>query len=284
PAVTARSLGGRFSPEAAAAESRQEACEAVAYGSNFENHPDAVRELASGRSLWGNPPDVLRRVRDPKLLSGALKRRGLAAPAVFAEPGTANAEPQTPNLEPRRWLLKRRHSGGGHGIHDWQPGARIPADAYLQEFIQGDPASVLFVAARGRAVPIGFSQQLIGDAAFGVSGFRWCGNILTPACGDDGEVRGAARVAAAVCEEFELVGVNGIDLIVRDSVPYAVEVNPRWCASMELIERAYGVSVFGMHAGACRDGSLPDFDLAAARRGAAAAGKAIVFARRDVNV
>jgi predicted ATP-grasp superfamily ATP-dependent carboligase len=59
-------------------------------------------------------------------------------------------------------------------------------------------------------------------------------------------------------------------------------VNPRWSASMELVERAYGVSVFGAHAAACTSGALPGFDFARARRGAGAYGKAIVFARRDV--
>ena len=27
-----------------------------------------------------------------------------------------------------------------------------------------------------------------------------------------------------------------------------IEINPRWSASMELVERAHGVSVFGVHA------------------------------------
>ena len=94
----------------------------------------------------------------------------------------------------------------------------------------------------------------------------------------------AGALARAVAEEFGVVGVNGIDFVARDGVPYAIEVNPRWCASMELVERAYGLSVFGAHAAACADGVLPEFDLARARRGAAAVGKAVVFARRDVAV
>ncbi len=81
-----------------------------------------------------------------------------------------------------------------------------------------------------------------------------------------------------------MVGLNGIDFVARDGVPYAIEVNPRWCASMELVERAYGLSVFGAHAAACANGVLPEFDLVRARRGAAAVGKAVVFARRDVAV
>jgi predicted ATP-grasp superfamily ATP-dependent carboligase len=53
---------------------------------------------------------------------------------------------------------------------------------------------------------------------------------------------------------------------------------------MELVELAYGVSVFGAHAAACVGGQLPDFDLCAARHGAPVLGKAIVFARQDVVI
>ena len=71
----------------------------------------------------------------------------------------------------------------------------------------------------------------------------------------------ASALASAVTGEFGLVGVNGIDFIVRDGIPYAIEVNPRWCASMELVERAWGFPVLDAHASACRAGALPAFDL-----------------------
>ena len=83
--------------------------------------------------------------------------------------------------------------------------------------------------------------------------------------------------------EFDLVGANGIDFIARDGVPFPIEVNPRYSASMELVEQAYGVSVFGAHAAACARGTLPEFDLGRARRDTRAFGKAIVFARHDVT-
>ena len=187
-----------------------------------------------------------------------------------------------------RWLLKPLASGGGHGVRSWHRGTRVPRSGYLQQFVDGTPASVVFVAASGRAVPIGVSRQLVGDSAFGAAGYRYCGSIL-PAAGDpvfadDALLDAACALAGAVSEDFGLVGVNGIDFIARDGVAWAIEVNPRWCASMELVERAYGLSVFGVHAGACASGKLPDFDLVRARRGAGACGKAVVFARRDLVV
>src|SRR5207249_95600 len=92
---------------------------------------------------------------------------------------------------------------------------------------------------------------------------------------------GAARaLAAAVTEEFGLVGLNGIDFIARSGMPYPIEVNPRYSASMELVERATGRSLFGLHSAACRGLLLPDEQPVAGL----VTGKAIVFARRDVTV
>jgi predicted ATP-grasp superfamily ATP-dependent carboligase len=52
---------------------------------------------------------------------------------------------------------------------------------------------------------------------------------------------------------------------------------------MELAERAYGLSVFEIHARACA-GALPDFDLCAARaERQAAVGKGIVYAREGAT-
>jgi predicted ATP-grasp superfamily ATP-dependent carboligase len=278
-----RDFGLHFTARAAARASRNVECDAVTYLSSLENHPSAVAQLAAGRELWGNPPEVLRRVRDPFLVAAALRSRGFAAPNVSNDPNVSNAT-NDPN-DPNEWLVKPLKSGGGNGIRVRRGDARVPRGHYLQEYIEGTAASIVFVAAGGRAVPLGVSRQLIGDAAFGSEGYRYCGNVLVPA-GDpqvgNAIVDAACDLARAVADEFRLVGVNGIDFIVHEGGPYAIEVNPRWTASMELVERAYGVSVFAAHADACTTGALPVFDLARARVGVAARGKAVVFARADM--
>ena len=307
--VRALSLGRSFTARAAARAARSIECDAVVYLSTFENHPEAVSALAAeGRSLWGNAPEVLRRVRNPMLVAQALRGRDCAVPEVCLAPDahlesdphvapesyvvsginrTATRPRHEVRLKPNTaWLVKPLASGGGHRIQPWLSAAGLPRGCYLQELVDGTPGSVVFVASGGRAVPIGVSRQLIGDRAFGAAGYRYCGNILA-AAGDTGDtalVDRAGALASVVAEEFGVVGVNGIDFVARDGVPYAIEVNPRWCASMELVERAYGLSVFGAHAAACANGALPEFDLLRARRGAAAVGKAVVFARRDVLV
>jgi predicted ATP-grasp superfamily ATP-dependent carboligase len=270
---------GGFSPDAAADEAARLPADAVAYTSNFENYPDAVTRLASGRRLLGNPAAVLRGVRDPLHLMRMLRDRGVPVPLTRAS---------APAITRRssKWLLKPRRSGGGHGTRAWRGGV-VPRRAYLQERIRGVPGSVIFLADGRRVHPLGITRQLVGRREFGATGFRYCGSLIgyggVPLFDREDRLHAAAlELARVVTEEFGLVGLNGVDFIARDGVPWPIEVNPRPCASMELIERAGGPSLFELHAGACR-GVLPAEPVVGAGPHRVL-GKAIVFARRAVTV
>ncbi len=272
-----RDLGVPYSARAAVVAARRVACPVVAYGSNLENHPRELRRLAAGRGLWGNPPDVLARVRDPLELTRALRRRGMPGPRVAASAAEADRRSE--------WLVKPRRSGGGHGVAAWRPGAPVPRGSYLQERIDGVPGSIVFAADGRTAVPLGLSRQLVGEADFGAGGYRYSGSLLAggpvPLFDREAELaRAAIALAEAVVEEFRLVGVNGVDFVARDGVPYPVEVNPRYSASMELVELAHGISVFELHArGAQSPGGLGSVPSPIGKPLTAVMGKAIVFAR-----
>src|SRR5437879_9300762 len=168
-ARTVHQGGDRFSVPAALRAARGVACEAVCYVASYENHPDAVGALARRGALWGTPPAVLRRVRDPVRLARARTAQGLPAPAVRL------SAPRTPDRT--RWLLKPRASGGGSGITRWR-GRRVPVGNYLQQWIGGVPGSIVFAAVGRRAVPIGASGLLTVQRAVGAGSLRSRGNIL----------------------------------------------------------------------------------------------------------
>jgi uncharacterized protein len=266
--------GAEYGPLAAVRAARAVPAELVAYTSNFENYPTAVEKLARSRKLLGNPPTVLTRVRNPFELMRVLSRGGFTTPHTRATPPAARQAPGW-------WLLKPRRSGGGHGTRVWRRDEPVPRTHYIQERIAGTPGSIVFAADGRRAVTLGLTRQLVGDARLGAHGFRYCGSLL----GNPGGIlRRAERLletaeslAAVLTAEFGLIGLNGLDFVLRDGVPYPIEVNPRYSASMELLERAQGLSMFETHAAAC-SGRLPTADFATT----AVEGKAIVFARRDV--
>jgi predicted ATP-grasp superfamily ATP-dependent carboligase len=274
-----------FSAEGLLQASRRLRFEEAVYISNLENHPAVVAELTRGRVLLGNAPVVLRQVRDWRVLRTFCQEADIPHPTTLLAGEGKVADPSV------RWLRKPVRSGGGHGIRFWA-GEPLDEDHILQAYIDGRPASAAFVADGQRSVVIGLTEQLIGREALGVRGFAWCGNIL-PLALQPAEratvLEAVERMAASLTSRFDLRGVNGVDLVIADGPdgrpsPFLVEVNPRYTASMELVERAYGLGVFSLHLEAMA-GRLPGFSL---RERLCVPGpylgKGIVYARRTVII
>ena len=276
PNASLRERGHGYSAAALARVARELPYDAVAYCGGLENHPEAVAALAEGKVLLGNAPETLRGVRDPAILFPFLAARGFAAPETI----TAGQAAAGPLPTTGQWLLKPVASGGGHGIRAWRgepPGPRH----VLQEYMAGVPASAVFVADGRQAVVLGWSEQLHAPTVF-----RYGGNVL-PLEAPAATLAELQLLIQALTDRFGLIGLNGVDFVLQASRPAVVEVNPRYSASMELVERATGVSMFALHLAACR-GRLPEPSLAHAALHADASpgfhGKAIVYARRSVTV
>jgi uncharacterized protein len=269
-----REGGAHFKAMAAAVAADQAPGGLACYTSNFENYPAAVERLAERRTLLGNPAPVLRRVRDPLVLTHTLAQLGFSIPKMRSSP------PPDQNARDS-WLLKPRRSGGGHGTRVWRRDQPLPRTHYLQERVEGPPASILFAADGQQAVVLGVSRQIVGDTRLGARGFRYCGSLLGPAGilfpGQRKLMEVVGRLASAVTREFGVRGLNGIDFIAKDADPYPIEVNPRYSASMELLERAEAMSIFQVHEQAC-GGDLPSSRI----ESEGVHGKAIVFARKNV--
>jgi len=45
------------------------------------------------------------------------------------------------------------------------------------------------------------------------------------------EDRAFAEQVRCAASEFGLLGINGLDFVARDGIPYPIEVNPRWSAT-----------------------------------------------------
>jgi len=270
-----RDLGLRYSATAAARVGREIGASAVAYVGNFENHPAAVRRLAAGARLLGNTPAALGRARDPRGLAAAVAAAGEGVPTTLPPAQLGRADPSI------EWLCKPARGGGGSGVRPWLPGMAVGPGELVKERARGTLASAVFLADGARAHVLGTSHQLAGEAELGGRGFRYCGSIypLEPPPAHAPWLEERVRcLAEAVTAAFGLRGVNGIDFILRGDELLVLELNPRFPASAELMERATGVSIFAAHAAACA-GELPG---RAPSQVAGAWGKAIVYAREDV--
>ena len=266
-----RDLGRPYSAAAAVAAARRIAVSCVAYTGNLENHPTAVGRLGRGRELLGNSPATLLRARDFNELRRVVRRAGGRVPLTCL-PGDPRPRPGD-----RPFLRKPIRGGGGQGIRELPGDLRPSGRELAQERIDGTPASVSFLADGRHAVLLGVARGLAGEAAFGASGYRYCGSLYPFAVGGRILDRLDAIVQSAT-RAFGLVGLNGVDFVLRDDEAFVLELNPRYSASMELIERAGVTGLFALHAAACR-GSLPA-SLPRLRPGVW--GKAVLWARHSL--
>jgi len=264
-----------FSAEALLTASHQLDFGAVVYVSNLENHPEVVEELAEGHILLGNSPTTLREVRDWPTLRSFCWEAGVPFPVTLF---VGEALPKD-----GRWLLKPVRSGGGHGISFWSE-KPLGERRLLQEYIAGLDCSAAFVADGRNCVLLGVTEQLVGREELGAGGFAWCGNVL-PLALPLPVLDALEDMAAKLTRRFELRGVNGFDFVLArregQFIPYLVEVNPRYTASMELMEWAYGLNILDLHVRSF-EGELPSFSLRGQLRQARFYGKGIVYAQTDV--
>jgi len=218
-----------------------------------------VADLARTRGLpayLGNPPDACAAVREPRRFFALLDDLGIAHPPVA----------DTPPASPEGWLYKRADGCGGVHVRD---AARALANGdattaggvgYFQQRRPGRAMSALFVAARGDARVIGFSEQTSlswGDMPF----------IHTGAVGPlDPPPRVAAQVTEAIralAARTGVAGINSFDFLLDDGAQTfeLLEVNARPSSTLAIYERAWPNAwprgLLACHVDACAHGVLP---------------------------
>jgi predicted ATP-grasp superfamily ATP-dependent carboligase len=273
------------------------------YTGALENYPDLVDQLAWIAPLCGNPGDVLTRIRSPWELSKALGDTGLLFPETRV---SADGLPCDGS-----WLIKTYRGASGSGVRELTETGRqgdtetgrdpdsgtdspclpvsISPCPVFQQRVAGLPCSAVFVAERGAATLLGVTRQLIGESWLRAHGFQYAGSI-GPISLSEKAFATVRRIGEVIAKQFELVGLFGVDMIRDGDDVWALEVNPRYTASIEIVERATGVQAIAAHAAACVEQSTGRWD---ARTDAVSNpqsptssprchGKAILFANRNI--
>ena len=239
----------------------------------MENHPGVLEQLCRQRSLLGNSRSACSRVRDPYLFYEALQRNDIACPELrMVERGRI----LNPSPYCNDWLLKPLRSAGGIGTGHYE-GQPVDDRHYLQEYLRGESFSAVFVARQGYCRLLGVTRQLVGLSEFHAGEFSYCGSI-GPLGLDDAENRQWRRIGEVTSAEFKLKGLFGVDAIKRQDGIYPVEVNPRYTASVEVLELAQGCQAIKLHCHACNN-QLPDHEEGGRGK---LIGKAILFAPEDL--
>lgn len=224
------------------------------YTGALENHSAIIEAITAVRPLLGCGADAVRGVRDWRLLGPVVRAAGLSHPETRDDPLGLPVDGS--------FLVKPVASAGGRGIRPWTPAARAAfaarGDARREGFIwqrwtTGEAWSAALLFGDGRPRLLAAMRQFVGLRWCRAAPFAYCGSILTDVGAGAAEPWAAfERLGDPLADAFGLRGLVGVDAIVdRSGGVTVVEVNPRMTASMELLERASGVSIAGLHLGAC---------------------------------
>lgn len=232
--------------------------------------PTSGAELLPGKiPFLGTPPERAQRFMDKTLTQEYLESLGIPVPKIM------------PRGQYPAMIKPRTGSGGWRNrvIRDNEELARWLEDfdypPYLvQEVVSGTAASVCCVAdGAGNARALAANRQILrGEDCenFGFSG------SMTP-YQSEGAMQ-MMEIAEKIAGASGCQGTLGIDFVLGDE-PWAIEVNPRFQATLDTVEASLGINLFSMHADACR-GVLPCNRLPLS----GFAARKILFADRDVRI
>ena len=236
------------------------------YTGAIENHPTVVETLSRRFSLLGNDPGALRLVRDPFWLAELVRGANLLMPDTKA----TSAQIPTDGS----WLVKSLASGGGEGIKAWRGPFPINSRAvYFQARQPGRSLGATYIRDDSEVRLIGLTRQLVGRPG---NRFAYRGS-LGPWPVAESTWREVIRLGRLVADQAGLRGLFGLDLVESGGRVWLIEVNPRYTASVEILEAALGRSILADHLRAF--GLTLDEPQRESASTDQVVGKAILFAR-----
>lgn len=195
-------------------------------------------------------------LKNPTVLARLAAESGMQVPRTFLDDAIfASAKASG------RWLRKTIHSSGGTGVtwydgsqarhptasrnHDHPPGNdRFPSQSTIQQWVPGRNYGATFFADCDSVSLLGIFRSLF--VRRGRHPFLYAGSFGPNSLSDSSKtIRDLAtlqpalqRFAKVAADQFQLRGLFNIDFIVDESGNgWVLEINPRWTAASELIER-----------------------------------------------
>jgi predicted ATP-grasp superfamily ATP-dependent carboligase len=283
------------------------------YTGALENWPEQIESVSQRHFLYGNGPSVLQTCRDPWFLQQLFQQHGLPT----LELRSHSDQPANDDA----WLRKPLRSSAGRAIRHWTARSpELPEAHYFQRFQHGAPISATFIAGQDVcgttwSALLGVACQLQAQFVPGLHApdFGYCGSIVPARIEDLSSIikqiaapsptdwpqtttpihADLQRLGTIVSKACRLDGLFGIDLIWDGTDLWPLEVNPRYTASMELLEQALEIPLLDWQHRVCQSphGSHASQPIRAeinaavshAVRREAYFGKVILYADRDAK-
>lgn len=271
PGVTCGQLSTNFNPEALLQLTmgllKKNAIDVTLLSTGLDDSPDVLFELNDMIPILGNRPHVIERIRDKMKFFQELERLEIPHPETAMDENFEEARKKAKDIG-YPVLVKPSKGFGGVGIRKaqgpkelkqaFQHASLVDERVLIQEYISGTPASVSLISFNNETITLTLNEQLLGVNELGQEEpFGYCGNVV-PLVTTRSVMNRCKNTAERIASHFGLVGSNGMDFVIsKEGIPYVVEVNPRFQATLECVERVLGINMVEAHMKACLQGILP---------------------------
>ena len=153
-----------------------------------------------------------------------------------------------------RWVLKSYQSVGGQGVHDWpidnatsyQRFSDDSQNCYLQQKQQGTGVGFTFLTSDFGTIVLGGAESGFEDTQSFMPRYTYRGSI-SPCQLSEAFLARLRSFGQRVGHEARILGLWQADFIVNPEFISLLEINPRWSASMELLDVAMEERLVGWH-------------------------------------
>ncbi|MDR2624231.1 MAG: ATP-grasp domain-containing protein [Methanobrevibacter sp.] len=176
----------------------------------------------------------------------------------------------------KEFILKDINGSGGYGIYFLNTESNFQfehmyeldeeygkeKEFILQEYVPGDSLSCSVLGTKDNTKTIVGSVN-INNCHYQTNGnkkdFRYSGNITPISQSSHGIsiLKEIYNMSEDLINDLDLIGSNGVDLVLKDDKINIIEVNPRFQGTYECVEEVLGINLLEAHIKAC-NGDLID--------------------------
>lgn len=219
----------------------------------MENRLDLVAALGQYHRVLGPNVDQIKRFRDIEHLMWSIHQSTRSGVLQFPETVYSHSEANTES----KWLCKSYFGCGGFHIERLtNDRSKMLNDGnyYFQQEVAGRSVGTVFLCDQSKVQLLGATAALSSAMHESLTGRQ---PALPPMAyrGSYGTIELTSLVQDAMCHwaylltrDLDFTGIIQADWIVTDNTAWLLEINPRWTASMEIIEWSHGCNLFSIQA------------------------------------
>lgn len=212
------------------------------HASGFEGKYNLITEAEKCLVHYGLSEDKIQRIRRPLSFFEALERLNIKHPETFVDKFDVESSDG--------WLRKDFDTAGGLGIVRNNVSKLISDGNYFQKEIKGKPLSVFFLVEHERIIIFGYCENIY-EKKYNSPYFYQ--GLIGPVKLSIEVENSILKIIKKIVEEFNLMGLNGLDFILTEEEVFVIELNPRPTGAMEIFEKLLNKSILEMHCNAFID-------------------------------